>query len=605
LTLSLTDAASRALSSPVSLGPRFRLTPLVLVAWAAVAAASLFSGPRILDAMSTDDLMRLAEVRDWLGGQGWFDLTQYRLAPPAGLAMHWSRIVDLPIATLILALTPVLGRASAEIATAAIWPLLLLMPTLVLAGALARRLSNAQAILPTILLVAVAAPALVHFRPGGLDHHGFQLMLMAATIYGASEEGDTYFVPALGGFAAAVSIAIGLEMAPALAAILAAVGLRWAIEGKPVANLTSGFGLAFGAGTAILFAATVPVSSWNVAMCDRISLPCVAAAGLAGGGLALLASNSNRLNNFFARLAVGGIAGGIVIGIMGAAFHVCLGDPHGAVEARAAAIWLANVTEAQNIFEIARNEPSDVLHIYGPPLAAIVLGALAILRTRKEERTIWIAPFLALIALSAEAMWEVRGAASANLVAQPLLVASLIRLFDVRASWLARHGAIVALLLISSPVLVLAGKAVGKSVRFFDPARPIYYASGPLACRKFEDIAPLARLEPGRVISYIDVGPAILVGSRHSIFAAPYDSNLQGNEIAFNVLLGDDATARHALVEHQVDYVAICPGSPERINFQRGAPEGLSERLARGEVPSYLEPVAGDPAAPLKVFRVR
>jgi len=68
---------------------------------------------------------------------------------------------------------------------------------------------------------------------------------------------------------------------PALAAILAAVGLRWAIEGKAVANLTSAFGLAFGAGTAILFAATVPVSSWNVAMCDMISLPCVAAAGLA------------------------------------------------------------------------------------------------------------------------------------------------------------------------------------------------------------------------------------------------------------------------------------------------------------------------------------
>jgi len=603
--LSLADAASRTRLQAAPFESRFRLTPLVLIAWASVAVTSLFGSPRIFDAMSTDDLMRLVEVRDWLAGQGWFDLTQYRLAPPAGLVMHWSRIVDLPIATLILALTPVLGRASAEIATVAIWPLILLMPTLALAGALARRLSSPQAILPTILLVAIAAPALVHFRPGALDHHGFQLMLMAATIYGASEEGDKYFVPALGGFAAAISIAIGLEMIPPLGAILAAVGLRWAIEGKRAANLTSGFGLAFGAGAAILFAATVPVSSWNVAMCDRISLPCVAAAGLAGGALALLASAGGRLNTFFARLTVGGIAGLVVIGIVFAAFPTCLGDPHGAVQDRVAAIWLANVAEAQNVFEIARNEPSDVLPNYGPPLAAIILSALAIWRTRKEDRTIWIAPFFALIALYAVDLWEVRGAAGANLVAQPLFVASLIRLFDGRASLAARRGVIIALLLISSPVLVLAGKAVGKSVRFFDPARPTYYAFGPLDCRKFEDIAPLARLEPGRVISYIDVGPAILAGSRHSVFAAPYDSNLLGYEVTFDVLLGDDATARRALVEHQVDYVAICPGSPERINFQRAAPEGLSERLARGEVPSYLEPIAGDPAAPLRIFRVR
>jgi hypothetical protein len=603
--LSLADAASRALSSPASLEPRFRLTPLVLVAWAAVAAASLFSTPRIFDAMSTDDMMRLAEVRDWLAGQGWFDLTQYRLAPPAGVAMHWSRIVDLPIATLILVLTPVLGRAGAEIATSAIWPLFLLMPTLALAGLLARRLSNPAAILPTILLVAVSAPALVHFRPGGLDHHGFQLMLMVATIYGASERGGAYFVPALGGFAAAVSIAIGLEMTPALAAILAAVGLRWAIEGKLVANLTSGFGLAFGAGTAILFAATVPVSSWNVAMCDMISLPCVAAAGLTGGALALLASASGRLNTFFARFIAGGIAGLIVIGIVGVAFHNCLGDPYSATEARVAAIWLANVAEAQNIFEIARNEPSDALPIYGTPFAAIVLCGLAIWRTRKEDRAIWIAPFLALIALSAEAVWEVRGAASANLVAQPLLVASLIGLFGVRSSLLASRAAIVALLLISSPVLVLAGNAAGMAMRFFDPTGPAYYASGPLACRGADDVALLARLKPGAVISYVDIGPAILVGTKHSIFAAPYHRNVEGHAIAFDMLLGDDATARRVLADHKVDYIAICPGSPERINLRRAAPDGLSERLARGEVPPYLEPIAGDPAAPLRVFRVR
>src|SRR5471030_1731840 len=53
-------------------------------------------------ALSTDDAMRLTEVRDLLAGQSWFDLTQWRMNAPFGLPMHWSRLIDAPIASLIL-----------------------------------------------------------------------------------------------------------------------------------------------------------------------------------------------------------------------------------------------------------------------------------------------------------------------------------------------------------------------------------------------------------------------------------------------------------------------------------------------------------------------
>jgi hypothetical protein len=54
-----------------------------------------------------DDALRLQQVRDWLGGQGWFDLTQHRLDPlHGGVPMHWSRLVDLPLAGVMLALRP-------------------------------------------------------------------------------------------------------------------------------------------------------------------------------------------------------------------------------------------------------------------------------------------------------------------------------------------------------------------------------------------------------------------------------------------------------------------------------------------------------------------
>ena len=82
-----------------------RWIALTLLAWVAVAAWYVWNDwnmVRWLSLGDTDDNMRLMQVRAWLAGQGWYDLTNYRLNPPVGFNIHWSRIVDLPIAGLIL-----------------------------------------------------------------------------------------------------------------------------------------------------------------------------------------------------------------------------------------------------------------------------------------------------------------------------------------------------------------------------------------------------------------------------------------------------------------------------------------------------------------------
>src|SRR3546814_15789077 len=68
-----------------------------------------------VDLADTDDAMRMAQVRDLLAGQGWWDLAQYRVNPAGGgVLMHWSRIVDAPLAAGILLLKPLVGQAMAE-----------------------------------------------------------------------------------------------------------------------------------------------------------------------------------------------------------------------------------------------------------------------------------------------------------------------------------------------------------------------------------------------------------------------------------------------------------------------------------------------------------
>ena len=84
-------------------------TRLLLIIWLVSAALLVFAGRSAIAGWQMgdpDDQLRLVQICDWLAGQSWWDVTQYRMNPPAGGPMHWSRLVDVPIAGLILLLAP-------------------------------------------------------------------------------------------------------------------------------------------------------------------------------------------------------------------------------------------------------------------------------------------------------------------------------------------------------------------------------------------------------------------------------------------------------------------------------------------------------------------
>ena len=128
-------SSQATLKRQASAQPYLVLALLWLVAVVVLAVPSIRAS--VFDAMATDDAMRLVEIRDLIGGQGWFDLFQYRLDPP-GTSMHWSRVIDAPLAALILLLKPLMGMHDAEAATLYLWPALLLAIALMLIAAIAR-----------------------------------------------------------------------------------------------------------------------------------------------------------------------------------------------------------------------------------------------------------------------------------------------------------------------------------------------------------------------------------------------------------------------------------------------------------------------------------
>src|ERR1700754_2890468 len=119
-----------------------------LAAWLLFALGALYLHRAI--ELDTDSAMRLVQVRDLVRGQGWFDTVQHRMNTPYGLSMHWSRLVDAPLAFLSL-----ISERFALIA----WPLTLLAGLLLLLARLGARLGGRRPV-PVVLVLTLLCPEL-------------------------------------------------------------------------------------------------------------------------------------------------------------------------------------------------------------------------------------------------------------------------------------------------------------------------------------------------------------------------------------------------------------------------------------------------------------
>jgi hypothetical protein len=582
------------------------VTVLVLIVWAASVFAQILGAGGTPD-LSTDDAMRLVQVRDWLAGQSWFDLTQYRLAPPDGVLMHWSRLVDVPIAALIRAGERLMPAALAERIAVTVWPAALLLIFLIGVARLARELAGDGAARLAVLFAALTASVLQHFRPGAVDHHNVQLVVLVWMLVFAVREPARTGDAAIAGTLAGASLAVGLEMTPAVVVLAAIVALRWIVQGNDIRQHTIAFALAFTVVVAALAVATTPPQRYMEAACDTLSLAQVVIAAIGGiglAGLALASGHRSIRGRFLACTVLGGLLAVVVVLI----FPVCLGDPYAHLDPRITALWLANVNEARDIISMLRDLPQQVPAYYGLPLCGLVLGAILSVRDR-ETRWQWMIGVAVLAALTAVALWQVRGAAAANALAAIMVPAALVRLFpvpDTRALALGLgRAALVAALVLNPLSMITLGGAASRAFDFTTgTTRPHILSEGPGTCSTRADYAPLKQLPRGLVLGFIDAGPFVLLETPHSVLAAPYHRNVRGNSAMLDVFLAPPAEAKRRFAALGVDYVAFCPGAPERYNYATHAPDSLVAVLGRGTIPDFLEPVTLDGTG-LAVYRTR
>jgi hypothetical protein len=585
--------------------PRSETRIFLILMWA-VALFSLYMSAGA-NSLSTDDAMRLVEVRDFLAGQGWFDLTQYRLNPPTGVETHWSRLIDLPLALIIEAGSMFVKTAVAERVALIIWPSALLLVFLAGVSRLACELAGHVAARVALVFSVLMAPVLQHFRTGAIDHHNAQLALTIWSIAFFARQPSRPRDAAVAGGLCALSVAIGQEMVPAVAALAVTVGLRWAVEGKPCKHTTIAYAVALAAGSLILALATVAPAKYLTVDCDALSIAQVGALGLGGFGLAALAMMP-RLDSFFGRtIAATGLAALLAAALKFGAPQ-CLGDPYASLDPRLIDLWLSSVSEGRNIYSLLRDLPQQIPVYFGVPLAALMLGACCCVRVTGPQRWNWIACTATQAVFIVLATWEVRVAAGANAVAALLLPASLLQMLPVaegRASYLGVPRPALLVMLLLNPLALLA---LGSgAARAFEPAslgaQRIINAGDVGTCIRAADYVPLATLPRGRVLAFIDAGPFILMQSEHAVLAAPYHRDAAGNLAMLDMFLATPQDAKRQLAAHDISYVAFCPGAPERYTYAGAARDGLAAALANNNVPDFLQriPFTG---TDLVVYRV-
>jgi hypothetical protein len=574
---------------------------VVILFWLGMCAWSIFSkwtDIRFFALGDTDDNMRMAQVRALLAGQDWYDLRQYRLNAPAGANIHWSRLVDLPLAGLILTLRPFLGGAGAErwaVALAPLLPYLLLLFSLTLT---VRRLIDPRAYFLALVALFFAASTPGMVAPLRIDHHGWQLAFLALGVSGLADPNRARGGLVLG-MATALSLAVGLELLIYLAIGAAATVLFWVDQREERERLRA-YAVAMGGGTTLAFLIFASNDNWQ-AVCDALS-PVWLADSLLGGAL-LFALALWSPADWKRRLALA-VAAGVVVAIFHAiAAPHCLQRLEG-VSPEVERLWLSHVREARPIYRHGWRIAALVVAV--PITGAIGWGLLMwIRRHNREQLRRVLAAAAPAITAALLLLWQTRTGPAAQMLGT--VGAAALLWFAVPRLWNAASG-VVRVLGVTLLVIIGAGGIVPLVLNYVPekPATKRQQAIGKAnrGCASLWGLRPIAMQPKGVVFTFVDLGPRLITTTHHNSIIGPYHRN--GEQIAdvMKAFRGSADQARQLIAKYRSDYLLICPHSSTTTIFMSEAPGGFYGQLQKGQVPDWLTPVPLPKNSPYKMWRV-
>jgi len=575
----------------------------VLMGWVVIYGALILMSWSVignLEFRDPDDELRLQQVRDLLAGQGWFDLTQYRIAAASGgVAMHWSRLVDLPIAAVILIARPLLGAAGAELAALLVVPALTLLSIVALVGWTADRALGRGPAWCAVLALAFAAPAIVQMLPLRIDHHAWQitcaLAAMAAFLDSNERRGGW-----LTGGALAAWMAISFEGLPLSAWFIALLALGALYDAALRTRLVAAMqGLAVV--SAGLFLATRGIADL-VNHCDAIAPVHLAAFGW--GALAITGAATFWPRSRLALLAGLFAAGAGALAMVAVAAPQCASGSFEMLDPVVRSWWYERVMEGKPIFE----SPAHIIaqHIL-PPLLGLWSAITLARRSQGPLARFWLFYALVLVGALALGVAVARSAAIAGaLGAVPLgwrihgWMTGLRRPRQpvLRLAELTAMAALIFLVLMP----VVPALAIEK-LALQDEDAPEYYKDLALSCNAAKASEQLRALPRAGILASLDFGPNILLNTDMSVLATGHHRGAKAMRQVIDAFSGAPDDALEIMRRNRLRYVVLCPDVQEMDLYRERAPNGFAVRLLEGRAPAWLRPIALPAASGLRMWK--
>ncbi|MDO9362708.1 MAG: hypothetical protein Q7T60_07265 [Sphingopyxis sp.] len=612
-TAPLAGVAAPPSSNGIALGPWFTPTRIALIIWTAMSLIALVANWQAIAALSlsdTDDAMRMAQVRDLLAGQGWWDLTQHRVNPAGGgVLMHWSRIVDAPLAAGIWLLKPLFGQAVAEQIIMAVWPPMLGAALSVAcvrgySGLSDRRISY---VLPLFLILS--GYIVIQFRPLRVDHHGWQIFL-AMLVMGQALRPATWRAGLLGGFFAAALLAISIEGLPIVALFAGLAALRWALHGRADdRDRLCGYIGALAGGAILLQFLTRGPTGLTGSWCDSLSAPYLA--GFVAAAAVTFAVARANPAAMWLRFVLLGVAGFAAAGALVGTEPQCANGPFASLDPIVVKYWYQNVLEGQPLWA---SKLHDAIHVIVPSLVGLAGSLLAWRGSETDaDRKNWATIMIALLGAATLSLLVLRSVSTAHVFALPgcawlglrawtwarTISSTLPRIF-------ASAAAALTLPLLGSMAVTVVLNMVVPSLKAEEEESVRQAAAGPYRsdCLDPAAIAALAHIPTTTILTPIDLGAPVIFWTHHRLVATPHHRNKEAMADSIRVFADDPAKAEALVRKQQASLIVFCRTANDFSFYRRARKDGLAAQLYAAKPPEWLEAVPISTKAGLSVWRV-